>query len=81
MTTYVTQEGFKLTTNSSVELIKQLQEIMPRLSSAVEDRSNAELASVGFCESSMTLNADDPENSVAELIQQGYLRVIDEIDG
>ncbi|ACK69369.1 conserved hypothetical protein [Gloeothece citriformis PCC 7424] len=67
MTTYITDEGLKLTANTPVELVEKLQQ-ETSINSNSADRKTA-------------IKITDPEAYIAELIQAGYLRVIDDIDG
>jgi hypothetical protein len=74
MDTYVTCEGTKLTAEFPQELVEKLYQAEPDCSSFLE-KSKKKL---NFAQKSQQISS---ENFIAELIQNGYLSVIDPVDG
>jgi hypothetical protein len=70
MTIYITQEGDKLTAESPAQLLEKLQQLEPAYAEILQDYKNQ--AGVRITE---------PETLIAYLIQDGYLSVIDPVDG
>lgn len=80
MTTYITRAGIKLSGDSAVELLEQLQqaELIPK-ESASEFMARA--AQQFQLQDNIALDTSNAENFIADLIQNDYLSVIDLIDG
>ena len=70
MTTYITQEGHKLTSESPTQLLEKLQQLEPTCVEMLQNHTNQAGEKI-----------TDPESLIAFLIQNGYLSVIDPIDG
>jgi hypothetical protein len=70
MTIYMTQEGNKLTAEFPAQLLEKLQQLEPACAEILQDYKNQE-----------GVRITDPETLIAYLIQNGYLLVIDPVDG
>ena len=80
MTTYITPAGIRVSGDSAVELLEQLEQA--RL---IPDESGPEfmerVAHYFQVEDNISIDTSNPENFIADLIQNDYLSVIDVIDG
>jgi hypothetical protein len=70
MTIYITKEGNKLSAEFPAQLLEKLRQLEPACADILEDHKNE----VGS-------RITDPETLIAYLIQNGYLSVIDPVDG
>jgi hypothetical protein len=70
MTIYITQEGNKLSAEFPAQLLEKIQELEPAFSEILRGYTNQ-----------AGVRITDPETLIAYLIQDGYLSVIDPVDG
>jgi hypothetical protein len=80
MTIYITREGTKLTAEFPAELLEKLYQAEPVCTAMLQDIKN-QVAAKSQSISQVEARATDPENCIANLIQNDYLSVIDPIDG
>lgn len=80
MTTYITPAGIKLSGDSAVELLEQLQQagLIPKES---VPEFMERVARHFQLQDNISIDTSNPENFIADLIQNDYLSVIDIIDG
>ena len=74
MSIYVTCEGTKLTAELPEELLAKLEQVEPTYGSLWEKFTS-------LSNHSQTSPSINPENFIADLIQNDYLSVIDPVDG
>ncbi len=80
MTTYITQDGTKLTAKSATELVEKMQEKEAIAAHNLQEFLNA-VARRYQIKDNVLIRVTSPETFIADLIQYDYVRAIDPLDG